>query len=90
VAAGGGEHLLDGQAEQLGDSKGERQRRVVLARLDGVDALPRDAETLGEVALAPVALGAQDSEPVVQARPLRETSARLGYEASMSGSCSKQ
>src|SRR5688572_19687573 len=59
------EHRLDGQVEQAGDLEGERQRRVVLAGLDGVDALAGDPQAISELALAPVALGAQDLEAVL-------------------------
>ena len=47
------EDLLDRQLEQLGDPEGERQRRIVFAGLDRIDALARHFEALGEVLLAP-------------------------------------
>ena len=50
--------LLDRQAENIGYAERERQRRIVLARLDRVYALQRDLQSLGEVLLAPVAFGA--------------------------------
>ena len=44
------EDVFDRELEQLGDPEGERERRVVAAGLDRVDALARDLEPLGEVA----------------------------------------
>ena len=62
-----------GEAEQFGDPEGERQRGIVAAGLDGVDALARDFEPIGEIALAPVAFGAQHLEAIVHS-PLRRIS----------------
>ena len=33
------EDFLDRQAEQIGDAKGEGERRVIFARFDGIDRL---------------------------------------------------
>ena len=63
-----------GGAEETGDAHGERQRRVVLARLDRVDGLAGDFEALCEVGLAPVALSAEDAETVLH-RYLRRMTA---------------
>lgn len=52
------EDSLDRQAEEASDLEGERETRVVLASLDGVDALAGNIETLGELRLAPAAFGA--------------------------------
>src|SRR5690606_10909099 len=60
--SGGGvveEDGLDGAPEDAGDAEGQRQGRIVLAGLDGVDGLARDAQARGQVALAPAPLGAQ-------------------------------
>src|SRR3546814_9546200 len=61
------ENIFDPQLEQVGDAEGEGERRVVFPRLDRVDRLARHFEPLGEIALAPVALGAQDLEAVLHA-----------------------
>ena len=63
------ENLLDRQVEQLGDAEGERQRGIVFAGLDRVDALARHFEPLGQVLLAPVALGAEHAEAVFHQQP---------------------
>src|SRR5580658_320923 len=52
------EDRLHRLAEQPRDAEGERQRRIELARLDGIDALARDAEAHGEFGLAPALFGA--------------------------------
>src|SRR6476659_10272383 len=65
AARGRDEDVFDRQVEQLGDAEGERQRRVVLAGLDRVDALSRDFQAAGEVGLAQAAFGAQDLEEIL-------------------------
>ena len=40
------EHLLEPNAERSGDAKRNLERRRVLAELDRVDRLPRDADAL--------------------------------------------
>src|SRR3546814_14542120 len=65
------ENIFDPQLEQVGDAEGEGERRVVFPRLDRVDRLARHFEPLGEIALAPVALGAQDLEAVLHAPHIR-------------------
>src|SRR3546814_15796479 len=65
------ENIFDPQLEQVGDAEGEGERRVVFPRLDRVDRLARHFEPLGEIALAPVALGAQDLEAVLHAPRIR-------------------
>lgn len=62
------EDILDLQTEQVGDAEGERERGVIFAGLDRVDALARNAELGGEIALVPVAFRPQDFEPVLHAR----------------------
>src|SRR5262245_1228509 len=52
-------HLLHGDAEEAGEGERERQRRRVLAGLDRVDRLPRDAELRPEGALRELALEAE-------------------------------
>ena len=53
------EDILDPSTEQACDAERERQRRIESSGLDGVDRLARDAEMIGEIALAPVAFGAK-------------------------------
>src|SRR3546814_4417222 len=65
------ENIFDPQLEQVGDAEGEGERRVVFPRLDRVDRLARHFEPLGEIALAPVALGARDLEAVLHAPRIR-------------------
>src|SRR6185437_6798708 len=66
------ENRLDRLAEQARDLERQRQAGVVLAGLDGVDALARDVEPGREVRLAPVALGAQHFQAVLhRPRPYR-------------------
>src|SRR3954468_11365973 len=48
------ENLLDRPPEQGGELEGERQRRIVFARLDRVHGLARDAEPAAKLRLAPV------------------------------------
>src|SRR5688572_9825201 len=59
------EDRLDRQVEQFRDPEGEREAGVVAAGLDRVDALARDFEPFGQVALAPVALGPEHLEAVL-------------------------
>ncbi len=61
------------------DSERERQRWIVFAGLDCIDALTRNVEALSEIGLAPIALRAQHFEPVLHTRwrQLRNTTARL-------------
>src|SRR5687768_121429 len=59
------EDRLDRQIEQLRDPEGEREAGVVATGLDRVDALARDFEPFGQVALAPVALGPEHLEAVL-------------------------
>jgi hypothetical protein len=61
------EHRFDRSAEEPRNPEGERQARVVSARLDGDDALARDAEEVGELRLRPESLGAEDLDPVPNA-----------------------
>src|SRR5687768_10339984 len=60
------ENLLDWLREQPRQPECERERRVMLARLDRVDRLPRHAEPAAKLSLAPAAFGAQYSQPVLQ------------------------
>src|SRR5205085_5901066 len=70
AARGGDENLLDRSVEQFGDPKGERQGRIILPGLDRIDALPRYLDPLGEILLAPGALGAKDPEAIFHQQPL--------------------
>src|SRR6187549_435767 len=64
------EYLLDPQVEQSRDSEGERQRGIVLARLDRIHRLARHAEPAAKLGLTPVAFGAQHLQPVVHRSPV--------------------
>src|SRR3990167_6997544 len=59
------EDLLDTKLEQARDAKGEGKRRIVLARLDRVHRLAGHVEFQGKIGLAPLSLGAQNSQSVV-------------------------
>ncbi len=45
------ENVFDRLIDRRGDLEAKRKRRVTLARLDRVDALPGDVEILGESGL---------------------------------------
>src|SRR5690606_23418996 len=49
------EHLVDPEAEQPGEAKGQRETGIELPRLDRVDRLARHACPLGEIRLGPAA-----------------------------------
>src|SRR5579884_3981953 len=68
-AGGRDEDVFDQQVEQLGDTERERQRRIIFAGLDRIDALTRDFEPFGEVLLAPAALSAEHAESVFHQQP---------------------
>ena len=51
----GSEDLFDRLIEDGGDTKGERQARIVLSLLDGIDGLTGDLELLRQVCLSPIA-----------------------------------
>jgi hypothetical protein len=55
---------FDGAVEEASEFEGEWQTGIELAGLDGVDGLARDLESFGEVCLAPVTFGAEDTEAV--------------------------
>src|SRR5688572_17056546 len=61
------EHLLDQQPECVGDAERERQGRIELPVLDRVDRVARNLDPVGELRLAPAALGPQDANAVVHA-----------------------
>ncbi len=63
------ENFLDCHVEQPRNAEGEWKGRIVLAGLDSVHGLPRDVETAPQFGLAPVTLGAQDLEAVLQCLP---------------------
>lgn len=65
MAAGRNEDFLNRQPEQFGDSESKRQRWVIAAGFDRVDALSRHVEAPREIALAPIVAGAEDFDPVV-------------------------
>lgn len=61
------EYAFDWHAENIGDTKGEWQRRVIAPCFDRINALPADLEAVGQVLLAPVAFCAKDPEAVPHA-----------------------
>src|SRR5258708_35083943 len=52
-------NLFDAQSEEPSGPEGERQARIELARLDGVDGVPGHIKGVGQLGLRPVTLGAQ-------------------------------
>lgn len=58
-------NLFDAETEEPGSPEGERQARIELACLDGVDGLPGHIEGVGQLRLRPVALGAQHLKPIL-------------------------
>src|SRR3546814_6051408 len=68
------EDFLDRKFEHIGDAEGERQRGIVATGLDRVDALAADAETFGQILLAPALHRAQHLEAVVHASFPRSSS----------------
>jgi hypothetical protein len=63
------EDRLDRQAEHFGDAEGKGEGRIIFAGLDGIDALARHAEPLGQVGLAPLAGCAQRLEAILHQQP---------------------
>src|ERR1700679_1202486 len=68
-------NLFDAQSEEPSGPEGERQARIELARLDGVNGLPGHIQGVGQLGLRPVALGAQHLEPILY--PYRHVPYRL-------------
>ena len=66
------ENLFDSHSEKLGDAEGDRERGIELPTFDRIDALPRDADPLGEFDLAPTAFRTQDFYAILQTlRPIK-------------------
>ena len=61
---GGLEDVLDAAPEEARDLEGQREARVVLARLDGVHRPARDAEPPRQRRLTPLPPGAQHAQPI--------------------------
>lgn len=57
--------LLDASMESPRQRERQRQAWVVLARLDRIHGLARDAQPLRELRLRPVQLSAQDPQPIL-------------------------
>jgi hypothetical protein len=53
-------NLFDRHAENIGYAKRQWQRRVIFSGLNCIHRLPRDTQRIGQILLAPVALGAED------------------------------
>jgi EmrB/QacA subfamily drug resistance transporter len=62
------EHRLQRDREHPGDLEGDLQRRRVLALLDGVDRLPRDADAIGQLALGHL-VGVEAERPDLVGHP---------------------
>jgi len=60
----GREDGLDRPLEEMGELEGQRERRVIPARLDRVHRLAGNAQLAREVLLGPLPLGAEDPEAV--------------------------
>src|ERR1700722_13149960 len=58
-------NLFNAQSEEAGGAESQRQARIELARLDGVDGLPGHIQRAGQLGLRPVALGAQYLQPIL-------------------------
>ena len=59
------ENILNLCFEQPRQLEGKRQGRIIFACLDGVHRLPRNIEPFAKLCLAPLALCAQHSQPVL-------------------------
>src|SRR5207247_70241 len=58
------ENVVGGALEDAGEGERQRQTRHVAIALDGVDALARHADGVGELLLRPPALSAEVFDPV--------------------------
>ena len=58
-------NLFDAHPEESCGAKGKRQARIELARLNGINGLSGDVEGVGQLGLRPIALGAQNLEPIL-------------------------
>jgi hypothetical protein len=58
-------NLFDAQSEESSGPERERQTRIELACFNGVDGLPGHIESVCQLSLRPVALGAQHLEPIL-------------------------
>ena len=65
-----------GQFEQLGDAERQRQRRIVFAGLDGIDALARDFQRAARSLWLQAAFGAENPEAVLHQHPAVAPSVR--------------
>ena len=59
------EDLLDAAMEGSRQRERKRQARIVFARLDRVDRLPRNSQPLCELCLRPIQLSPQDPQPIL-------------------------
>ena len=59
------ENLFDAHPEQPCHPKGQRQRGIILPRLNRVHGLAGDTQPLGQVPLGPRPLGAEHPQPVL-------------------------
>src|SRR3954470_9569297 len=63
------EQIGHGDAEQLRHAQGQGQAWIIFVGFDRVDRLPRDAEPLGKLALAPPPPLADRLQPILQDDP---------------------
>jgi len=58
------ENFFDAHREEPSGTESQRQTRIELSIFDCIDGLPRYVESGGQLGLRPIALSAQDFEPV--------------------------
>src|SRR5436305_5436302 len=66
------ENLLYAHVEQPRQPEGQRQRRIVLAGLDRIDRLARDADPAAKLRLAPASFRPQDPQSILHSAPSGE------------------
>lgn len=60
-----GKDGFNGGFKKPGEAEGQWEAGIVFPGFNGIDALPGDLKPLRKIGLTPVALGAQDTEPVL-------------------------
>lgn len=58
-------NVFNGSREEPGNLKREGKARIVSTGLDRIYSLPRNPQSIRQLSLAPIALGAQDAELVL-------------------------
>ena len=59
------EDVFNAKPEEAGSPEGEWQAGIELARFNSINGLPGYIESVGQLGLRPVALGAQHLEPIL-------------------------